>query len=184
MSRKKFPIRTLCQVALLIAIEVVLNRFGSINTNGWKIGVSFLPLVLCAILYGPWWAAGCGALADFIGAMLFPFGPYHPGFTICAALMGMVNGLFLHRKAATKGRAFLNILFATLINTLGIGLCINTLWVAQLYGSKTYGGWFMYRLMEYAVLVPLHLLLVPVMQKLAQVLQSAGLAGEGRRMEK
>ena len=57
-------------------------------------------------------------------------------------------------------------------------------WVAQLYGSKTYGGWFMYRLMEYAVLVPLHLLLVPVMQKLAQVLQSAGLAGEGRRMEK
>ena len=55
MSRKKFPIRTLCQVALLIAIEVVLNRFGSINTNGWKIGVSFLPLVVCAILYAASW---------------------------------------------------------------------------------------------------------------------------------
>ncbi len=182
-KNKKFPIRTLCQAALLIALEVVLNRFCSINTMALKIGLSFLPMVLCALLFGPWWAAGSYALADFIGAMLFPIGPYHPGFTVCAGLMGMVYGLFLYKKPESKKKAFLNILCATLINTLVLGLCVNTAWVAQLYGSKTYAGWFAYRLMEYAVLVPLHLILVPVMQKLADLLRSAGIAGNGRKIK-
>ena len=118
MSKNKFPLRTLCQAALLVALEIVLNRFCSINTMGLKIGLSFLPMVLCAALFGPWWTACSYALADFIGAILFPIGPYHPGFSICAGLMGMVYGLFLYKKAGSWKKMFLRILAATLILSL------------------------------------------------------------------
>ena len=170
---------------MFVALEVVLNRVVSINTQAWKIGFSFVPVALCAVLFGPLWAGAVNALGDFIGAMLFPFGPYHPGFTVVAFAMGMVFGLFLYRRGGKdtapgelrggpdldsvgKRRvlAFLRILAPTLINCLICGLLINTLWVSQLYGSRTYWGWFIYRLPQYAVYIPVYLIILPLLPRL------------------
>ena len=169
MHTKRISIRTISYLALLIALEIVLNRFCSINTMGLKIGFSFVPIVVAANLFGPAHAAAVYALADFLGAILFPIGPYHPGFTVCAALMGLTWGLFLRPKNEKIG--FLNILAPSLINNLIIGLFINTVWVAMLYGSKTYVGWFLYRLSEYAILVPLNLVLVPIILRFCRELK-------------
>ena len=79
--------------------------------------------------------------------------------------MGAMYGWFLLRE---KPRFFLHILPPAVLNNLVLGLCVNTLWVSQLYGSRTYWGWFTYRLPEYAVLVPLNLLLLPVLIRLAE----------------
>ena len=38
---------------------------------------------------------------------------------------------------------------------------VNTLWVSMLYGSKTYIGWFIYRLTEYVILIPVSLVIIP-----------------------
>ena len=83
--------------------------------------------------------------------------------------MGLVWGWFLHSKNGITG--FLNILAPALINNLVIGLLINTVWVAMLYGSKTYFGWFLYRLSEYVVLIPLNLVLVPVILRMCRELK-------------
>jgi ECF transporter S component (folate family) len=169
MKIKRISVRTITYLALLAALEIVLNRFCSINTMGLKIGFSFVPIVVAASLFGPVHAAAVYALADFLGAILFPIGPYHPGFTVCAALMGFVWGIFLHTKEGHAG--FLRILVPSLINNLVIGLLVNTAWVAMLYGSKTYAGWFLYRLSEYAVLVPLNLVITPVLLRLCRDLR-------------
>lgn len=169
MHNKRVSVRTVTYLALLVALEIVLNRFCSINTMGLKIGFSFVPIVVAATLFGPAHAAIVYALADFLGAILFPIGQYHPGFTACAALMGIVWGLFLHTKEERPG--FLNILAPALINNLIIGLLVNTVWVAMLYGSKTYMGWFFYRLSEYAILVPLNLVIVPALLRLCRELK-------------
>lgn len=169
MKIKRISVRTITYLALLAALEIVLNRFCSINTMGLKIGFSFVPIVVAASLFGPVHAAAVYALADFLGAILFPIGQYHPGFTVCAALMGFVWGIFLHTKEGHTG--FLSILAPSLINNLVIGLLINTAWVAMLYGSKTYAGWFLYRLSEYAVLVPLNLVITPVLLRLCRDLR-------------
>ncbi len=165
---KKFSVRLITVSALLVAVEIVLSRFCSINTNGWKIGFSFVPVVAAAVLYGPAVSAIVYALADFLGAVLFPIGPYFPGFTVCAALMGAVYGVFLYKRGsdgvkADSGKYFLaHILPPVLINSLGIGLCVNTIWVSILSGSRTYWGWFLYRLPEYALLIPMNLILIPI----------------------
>ncbi|MBO4562431.1 MAG: folate family ECF transporter S component [Clostridia bacterium] len=184
-------IHVLTVLAMLVAMTVMLDRFPglSVKTPGWKIGFSFVPPMIAAILYGPIEAAIVYGLSDLIGALLFPFGPYHPGFTVVAALMGFVMGMFLNKRPFAfaksgfewkKIRFFPNQLLPVLINAAVLGLFVNTYWVSQLYGSKTYWGWFLYRLVEYAVLVPVQLLLIPVLLKLCDTLKKAGLGGRDR----
>ncbi len=190
--RRSFDIHVLSVLAMLVAMTVMLDRFPglSIKTAGWNIGFAFAPPMLAAMLYGPVEAAIVYGLSDLIGATLFPFGTYHPGFTVVAALMGFIMGLFLNKRpfAFAKGkfewkklRFFPNMLIPVLVNALALGLVVNTYWVSQLYGSKTYWGWFMYRLAEYAILVPVQLILIPVLLKLCDTLKKAGLAKQPKR---
>ena len=54
--------------ALLLAADVILTRILAFNTPLMKIGLGFAATALCAMLYGPWWAAGVAALGE--GAFL------------------------------------------------------------------------------------------------------------------
>ncbi|MBO4847741.1 MAG: folate family ECF transporter S component [Clostridia bacterium] len=178
-------LRAMIIMAMLIAMTVVLDRTPglSIKTPGWKIGFSFIPPMIAAMLLGPIESAIVYGLSDLIGALLFPFGPYHPGFTAVAALMGFIMGLFLNKRPLAFARSerewsgirfFPNMLLPVAINCLLLGLVVNTVWVAQLYGSKTYAGWFTYRLAEYAILVPVQLVLIPALLKLCDLIKRSG----------
>lgn len=130
---KNIPVQKLARVALLIALEIVLSRFLSISTPFVKIGFAFVPAAVCAALYGPVWAGAACGMADFLGANLFPIGPYHPGFTLTAALSGVVFGLLLR---GDRGGRWRNILLAVGIKGMVLSLALNTLWICQLYPSK------------------------------------------------
>lgn len=179
-------LRILILIAMLTAMTIALERTPglSIKTPGWKICFGFVPPMIAGALLGPFAGAAVYGLGDLIGALLFPFGPYHPGFTITAALMGFMFGLFF--KSAPFGdslrsfkwnkiRAFPNVVVPVVVNALVLGLVVNTLWVSQLYGSKTYGGWFMYRLWEYVILVPVEFVLAPGVLKLCGLLGKTGI---------
>lgn len=186
-----FSLRSMIIMAMLIAMTVMLDRVPglSIKTPGWKIGFSFVPPMIAAMLLGPVQSAIVYGLSDLIGALLFPFGPYHPGFTVVAALMGFIMGVFLNKRPFAfagsdrewkKIRFFPNMVVPVVVNCLLLGLVVNTFWVSQLYGSKTYAGWFVYRLLEYAILVPVQLVLIPVLLRLCELLKKAGVVGFSR----
>ncbi|MBO4693879.1 MAG: folate family ECF transporter S component [Clostridia bacterium] len=185
MLKKQNIIIAVCVSAVMVSLEIVLNRFCSINTMGLKIGFAFIPPTFAAILLGPAWGAAVYAVSDLLGALLFPIGPYHPGFTVCAALMGVCAGLFLSSNPVNAGRIsfFCNILPCVLINCIVIGLFINTAWVSMLYGKKTYFGWFLYRLSEYAVLIPVQLIIIPILIGIAGRLKKSGLLPGGFKEE-
>ncbi|MCR4712325.1 MAG: folate family ECF transporter S component [Clostridia bacterium] len=136
----------LVTTAMLVAVEIILNRFLSINAWNIKIGFSFVPIVIAAILYGPVTAGVVGALGDFIGALLFPIGAYFPGFTATAFLMGVVFGLFLHKEQSLK-----RTVQAVLINQFILGLFVNSFWISILYGSP-YGPLLVTRVVQAALL--------------------------------
>ena len=83
---KKFDVKKLIQISLLIAIEVILTRFCSINTPIVRIGFGFLPIAIIAMMYGPLSAGISYAIGDILGMMLFPTGSFFPGFTLTAFL--------------------------------------------------------------------------------------------------
>ena len=170
---KKLSVRHIAECALLIALEVILNRFVSFQAVGLKFGLSFLPMALCAMLFGPWWAAVCYALADVIGYLINPLGAFNPGFTITCALLGICYGLFLHEKQKLK--LFPDILVPSVINTCVLGLLLNSLWMTLQYSSRGFGGWVLFRLPQEAGLLILHILLLPLLEKLAQALRKSNL---------
>ncbi len=130
MSNNRFNTRMLTTLALLTAVEIVLSRFLSVSAWNIKIGFSFIPVVIAAILFGPLAAGTVGALADFIGALLFPIGAYFPGFTLTAFLTGAVFGFFLHGK-----QGWVQIIASVGINQFVLSLFLNTLWISILYSS-------------------------------------------------
>ena len=159
---------------MLIAIDVIFTRPLAINTSLMKIGLGFTAEVLSAMLFGPWWAAITAAMADLLGSLIFPTGAYFPGFTISVVLMGIVYGIFFYKK--DKIRMFPETVIPAVINTCILGLLLNTLWMTVLYTSKGFSGWLLYRLPQEAGLLILHIVLTPLIGKLAEALRKAGLA--------
>ena len=129
-KEKGFSVQKLVILGVLVAMEIILSRFLSINTWNTKSGFGFIPVAAAAILLGPVEAAVCGGLADFLGATLFPIGAYFPGFTATAALIGLVFGLFFHKEQTP-----LRVVPAVLINQFVLGLLVNSYWISVLYGS-------------------------------------------------
>ena len=119
--------------ALLLASAIVINRFLSINTSILSIGFTFVPLMLSGIILG--WKYSCviAALADLIGALLFPFGSFFIGYTISAFLTGLVYGLCLYRKGdfVVDKKFVIRLIMAILIVTIFINGGLNTLWLVM-----------------------------------------------------
>ena len=153
-------LKTMVHVAVLVALEVILSRFLSIPTQFMKIGFAFVPLAVCGMLFGPWWAFLSGALSDFIGAILFPIGPYFPGFTLSNALVGLMFGYCLYQRFS----GWKHIVKAVLVNNLIISLLISTYWLHLLYGSP-YLGLLPVRLGQNCVMIVLEFIVIRLIQK-------------------
>lgn len=154
---KKNLVFTLVTMALLIALEVILTRFLSINLPIVRIGFGFLPVAAAAILFGPLWAGVGYAIGDVLGMLIWPDGAYFPGFTLTAFLIGVTFGLFLYKKTVTWPRAIVTAVVAVLLSSL----LLNTLWLSILYG-KAFVGLLPTRILQCVILIPVQALTVKV----------------------
>ena len=160
MSKTRFTTRTITTLALLTAVEIVLSRFLSLSMWNIKIGFSFLPIVIAAILYGPLEAGIVAALGDFIGAILFPIGAYFPGFTLTAFLTGCVFGFFLKEK-----QGWPQAVAAVGINQFILSLFLNTLWISVLYDSP-YGPLLITRIIQCVILTVVQLICIQAVARM------------------
>lgn len=160
-AQKNTKIMVTC--ALLVALQVILARFLSINTTFVVVNFSFLAVALSGILFGPLWALAVGAVSDLIGATLFPFGAFFPGFTVTAGLVGLIYGLFLHQKGeGFHGRAlWLRVVGASLCASL-TRLVLNSVWLYIMYGKGLF-GMLPARFTETICMVAAQILLIPVL---------------------
>lgn len=149
-----FNTKTLTLMGLLIALEIVLSRFLSINAWNIRIGFSFVPIAAAGMLLGPIPAGIVAAAADILGATLFPSGPFFPGFTLTAFLTGTVLGVFLYKKHTP-----LRILCAVLINQLVFSLLLNSFWISIVYGSP-YLPLVGTRVIQTALLIPVQFVVI------------------------
>lgn len=120
-------------IALLVALNIILVRFASINLGPLlRINFGFITIVIMGILFGPRSAALGAALADFIGAIIFPTGgAYFPGFTLSALVTGYIYGkmLFGHKLSISR------IVLSNLLVILIVQLFLNPLWLSLLSGK-------------------------------------------------
>lgn len=153
----KFDVKKLIQISLLIAIEVILTRFCSIQTPIVRIGFGFLPIAIVAMMYGPLSAGIAYAIGDIIGSMLFPSGTFFPGFTLTAFLTGVVYGVFLYNKPVTWVRIVGSALTVCMILNLGI----DTLWLSIIMG-KGYLALLPTRIIKSILMVPVQTIIIGI----------------------
>jgi hypothetical protein len=94
--------------------------------------------------------------ADILGAFLFPVGPFFPGFTVTAALTGVIYGLILHKR-----QSFPRVICAVVLQQLLCSLLLNTFWLHLLYGLP-YLPTLTARLIQCGIMTAVQLALIPL----------------------
>ncbi|NLE20050.1 MAG: folate family ECF transporter S component [Clostridiales bacterium] len=129
-QKRNIALKQLVVLAILIALSVILERFLGYNDRILSISFGYLPIVLAAIVYGPFSSMVVSIVADVLGALLFPSGPLDPRFTLIAAAKGLLYGLFLNREDAQRGSAALSQALVTVV----CHLTLNTLVISDIIG--------------------------------------------------
>jgi ECF transporter S component (folate family) len=137
---KKLNSKNIAYYALLIALNVVLTRVGSIRIGGGgteivRIGFGGFPVIFAGIVFGPLAGGIVGAVGDIIGMIVSPMGPYMPHFTLTAALTGVIPGLIMMKCKDKVCRTS----FWRLLMAIAVGQAITSilLWA---YFMKTLFG--------------------------------------------
>lgn len=154
----------LTALALLIALTVVLTRWGSIRLTflgleTLRIGIGALPVILTGVLYGPVAGFLVGAVGDVLGWAISPMGPYMPWFTITTGLCGAIPALVIWalggRERPLLWHLFVGIAIGQLIAAVVL-VPLGLLWLFKVPLAATLWP----RLVVQAVLLPIHALLV------------------------
>ncbi len=127
--------KTLVTVAVLIALNIVIVRFLSVQTEVIRISFGFIPTSLCSMLFGPWIGAVSAFMSDFLGMVINSKGlAYFPGFGISEALYGLTYGFFLFKRK----KSFISIILCVLLQTIIIDVGLGTLWLHILYQNPVW----------------------------------------------
>ena len=155
-KRQPLSLQTMVMCGMLIALDVVLTRFASVNLWDRRIGFSFVAVAVAAYLYGPLAAALAHGISDALGAILFPTGAYFPGFTLTAALIGLLYGLCFYRSnnvwRTSAGVIASQVVCSVGLNTLWISITNHTPYLAVLPG----------RLIQAGFMTPVQLVVIPL----------------------
>ena len=136
---QKSTTKNIAYFGLLIALNVVLTRFGSIRIGGGgaesvRIGFGGYPVIFAGIVFGPLAGGIVGAIGDIIGMIVSPMGVFMPQFTLVAALTGIIPGLlmlfFKDPKAKTS--------FGKLLFVIAIGQIITSVFMTPYFMEKLF----------------------------------------------
>lgn len=150
-------------MALLIALNVILTRYGSLRINfggveAVRIGIGALPVILTGVFFGPIAGGIVGGIGDVVGFMMFPMGAYMPHFTLSAFLTGFIPGLLLYQCEKD------NLTFPKLILAIGVGQVVTSLLLTPYFQNTLFGIPFAVtipaRLISQAINIPLYSLLI------------------------
>lgn len=153
-------VKKLVYMAMFIAITSILSRFVAIQLPFLKITFSFIPIALSAMIFGPVYGGVVAGIEDLIGATLFPKGPFFPGFTLSAILVGVVYGLILYKKPKTTTRMIIaNAIIAVVIN-----IVLNTVWLVILY-NKGFIALASTRIIKAIIMIPIEVFMLKISWK-------------------
>lgn len=133
MSKKQNSLFLVVLTALLIVINVILERVFSYFAPDSNISLSFIAVTFAATFLPTQYAIAVGAIGDIVGALMFPVGAYFPGFTITNIFVACVSSLFLYKNATIP-----RIVISVAINKVFGTLLLNSYWLYFFFlSSKT-----------------------------------------------
>ncbi|MFI3253217.1 MAG: folate family ECF transporter S component [Eubacteriales bacterium] len=133
----QIPTKVLTTLALLVAMNAVLNDGFAIRFELLKFNFGFITVIMAGVLYGPWASMAVGAMGDVLGLLIFPVvGTPNPIFTIIAGVNGLIYGLCLYSKKRefSNKELLIRSAVAAFLVTQVMYTVVNSLVLSHLYG--------------------------------------------------
>jgi len=134
-SHEKVLKLTVC--AMLLALAVIFGLFKIPISESFQPKLNFLPIACAGAMFGPVYGMIIGAMSDILSFIVKPTGAYFPGFTISAAVQGLMYSLVLKNIFTTKSVILPRVILAQILNLLLITGLLNTFWLKLMYYPDT-----------------------------------------------
>jgi ECF transporter S component (folate family) len=146
-------LRQLTFAALICALSIVVGALYLVVGDNLRVYFTFFITAVGCAVYGPVVGVLVAAVTDTLNFLLFPSGPYFPGYLLSEIVAALIYSLFLYRKKITVLRLFgAKFLVNYLCNVL-----MGCLWSQMLYG-KGYLYYLVKSLIKNSLLLPLEVM--------------------------
>lgn len=138
-----FSVRNLSMMAALVAMQIILARFLSIQVSEiLRISFESVPVILAGMWLGPLSGAIVALVADVLGTVLSGYGIWFPPIALGPVLVGVISGLstkyiFRSDLSATRDswKVVLTVVAAGIVNSFLIGAFTTTLYSIVVMGN-------------------------------------------------
>lgn len=149
-------------MALLVALNIVLERFVGWVGVDTAYGISFIAIIFAAVQYGPVGAVLVSCLGDVLGTVLSGRVPVI-GFTVTAAVQGIIYGIVLYKRIGAY-RIYKTAL-AILPTLLICSLIMNSYFLSGLIGTK-FLDQLLLRIPQVLISIPVQLVITHLFMQL------------------
>lgn len=133
-----FSVHSLVMMAVLVAMEIILARYLSVQTVTLRISFETIPLALAGMWLGPLSGVIVALVGDILGTVLSGFGVYFPPLSLGPMAFAFISGLgtkyIFKSSLSAKGdgwKVILITMMAGIINSFVIGI-IAIVWYQKL----------------------------------------------------
>ena len=138
-----FSTRNLILMAALIAMQIILARFLSIQASEiLRISFESVPIVLAGMWLGPLSGAIVALIADILGTVLSGYGIWFPPIALGPVLVGVISGLstkyVFHRDLSSTRESWkvvVTVLVAGIVNSFLVGTVTTTMYSIIVMGN-------------------------------------------------
>lgn len=171
-------LRQLVFAALICALSIVVGALYVVVGDNLRIYFTFFITAAGCAVYGPVMGMLVAAVTDTLNFVLFPSGPYFPGYLLGEMLAALIYGAFLYGRRITVFRLF----GAKFLVNYVVNVLLGCLWSQILYG-KGYLYYLVKSLIKNSLLLPLEVMaLAALFAVLVPVFSRVGLLpGHNRR---
>ena len=143
-KQKIFTTRNLTLMAALIAIQIILARFFSIQTDTLRLSFEIIPVILAGMWMGPLCGAIVAVTADILGTIIQGYGAWFPPLVLGPLATGVISGLstkYIFRSPLAETRdtwkVALTVIVTGILSSFVFGLVGSTLYSIIMKGNTT-----------------------------------------------
>jgi len=139
-----FTTRNLVMMAALVAIQIILARFFSIQTDTLRISFESIPVILAGMWLGPLCGAIVAVAADILGTIIQGYGAWFPPLVLGPLSVGILSGVstkYIFRSSLAETRdtwkVAATVAVVGILNSFLFGLIGSTLYSIIMVGNTT-----------------------------------------------
>ena len=139
-----FSTRNLVMMAALVAIQIILARFFSIQTDTLRVSFESIPVILAGMWLGPLCGAIVAVVADILGTIIQGYGAWFPPLVLSPLSVGILSGVstkYIFRSSLAETRdtwkVAATVAVVGILNSFLFGLIGSTLYSIIMVGNTT-----------------------------------------------